>query len=101
MDALFVPGQLDRLQHLLAPNCKFEGPLYQFSNAQAYIDALKSDPPADWKYELLNTFEHEHSACLVYRFQKPGVSTLMTHTFEASDNRLVHIRLIFDSAAFQ
>ena len=41
------------------------------------------------------------SACLIYQFSKPGVSTSMPQTFDTKDGKISSILLIFDTGAFQ
>ena len=54
-----------------------------------------------FSYELIKSIEEATSVCLIYRFTKPGVSTLMTQWFEMENDKIKKITLVFDTAAFQ
>ena len=100
MEIFYGKGSLDSLDVLLADNFSFKGPFYQFDSKASYIDALKSDPPENCTYQLVRSFENDSSACLVYQFNKPGISSLMTQLFETDNGRISKIVLVFDSAEF-
>ena len=100
MKILFSGKELMRLNNILAGDCKFVGPLYQFNSAQDYIDSLIENPPIDFEFEILSSYEDKNSACLVYKFTKPGISTTMVQTFEILDNKICEIKLIFDTKPF-
>lgn len=100
MDMVFTGTDLDTLHQILDEDCTFEGPLFQSRSAEEYITALKTDPPKDCSYILIQSLEHESTACLFYQFTKPGVTTPMAHLFEARDNKIHKIILIFNTAAF-
>ena len=85
----------------MADDFSFSGPFYQFDSAEGYIESLQSDPPNGFQYEIIRSFEDESSACLIYRFSKPGVSTPMAQWFEMKDGKIRKILLIFDSGAFE
>ena len=100
MEILFSNGDLDQLHEILADNLKFEGPLFTFDSADSYIKSLKKDPPIDFNYELIKSYEDATSACLVYIFNKPGITTTMFQTFETKNNKITGILLVFDTSVF-
>ena len=100
MTILFEQGDLNELDQVLAKNLYFSGPFYEFHSADTYIEALKSGPPRDFQYEMIAAYEYETTACLMYQFQKPGVSVPMAQYFEVKDDRISRILLIFDTAPF-
>jgi hypothetical protein len=81
-------------------NFRFCEPFYTFNSAEDYINALKSDPPKNFKYKIIASFEGKSSACLIYHFSKPGVNTPMAQFFKISDGKISEILLIFDTNAF-
>jgi hypothetical protein len=101
MEIFFSGRDLDRLDEVLHRALQFRGPFYQFDSAQEYIASLNADPPMDCGYEILCSFEKDDFVNLVYRFSKPGISTVMSQIFEVRDNKICSIELIFDSAAFR
>ena len=100
MTILFDKGDLNELANVLAENLYFSGPFYEFHSADAYIDALKSGPPRDFQYEMIGAYEDGTTACLMYQFQKPGVSVPMAQYFETRHDRISRILLVFDTAPF-
>jgi len=101
MQIVFENGDLDELYLIFHPALQFEGPLFKFASAEEYFKALKNSPPDHFGYEMIHAFEHDTTACLIYRFTKSGVTTTMAQTFEVDHDRITHIQLIFDASAFQ
>ena len=101
MASFFGETPLTDMRSLLAEDFTFRGPFYEFDSAQAYIEALVSDPPRDARYQLLEIYENEHSVCLIYQFTKPGVQTTMVQIFETRGEKITRIRLIFNPIAFK
>ena len=100
MEIFFSGKDFEELRHLFAEDFTFRGPLYEFNSAKDYVHSLKLDPPREFTYEIISSFEDSSSARLVYRFNKPGVSTLMAQLFEVSDDKISKIVLVFDTGAF-
>jgi hypothetical protein len=101
MEIFFSGKDLNRLEKILHKECKFTGPFYQFRTSREYIDQLKKDPPNDFNYEIIKSYQDENSACLIYKFIKPLINTFMAQIFEVSENRITSIKLIFDTRIFQ
>lgn len=100
MDCVFSGTNVEALNDLLADEFSFKGPFYEFDSADAYIQSLQSDPPQGFEYEIIQSFETEACACLVYQFSKPGVSVPMAQIFDISDGKISKILLIFDTQSF-
>ena len=101
MEIFFGSGSIGSLAEILSEDCSFKGPFYEFDTAKAYLESLKSDPPVNVSYQIIDSFENEESACLVYQFYKPGISAVMSQTFKVTDGKISSILLIFDTAAFK
>ena len=101
MEIFYSGRNIDALRPLLANDFIFEGPFYQFDSADGYLDSLSKDPPINMKYEIIYSFEKETRVCLIYRFSKKGISTIMTQVFEMSGQKIQKIILIFDSNPFR
>ena len=100
MEIFFSGKDLDGLRVLFASNFKFSGPFYTYDSAEEYINTLKSDPPKDFNYKTIASFDEKSSACLIYEFNKPGVNTPMVQFFKISDGKISEILLIFDTKDF-
>jgi hypothetical protein len=100
LDILFYGKNLDELKEIFASNFRFRGPFYTFDSAEDYINTLKSDPPKDFKYKIIASFEDKSSVCLIYQFLKPGVKTPMAQFFKISNGKISEILLIFDTRVF-
>lgn len=96
----FCSGDIDGLAGLLAEDFRFEGPFASFASAAEYVDALRDDPPAACRWSELHVFADGRCVNLIYRFEKPGVSTPMSQLFAIHDGRIRRILLIFDGRAF-
>ena len=101
MEVMFSGSDLDQLRPLFGEPFLFEGPFFTFESAEDYIRSLKADPPVEFKYKLLKSWEDDSSACLIYQFSKPGISTPMMQWFEVKSGKINKILLIFDSKAFE
>ena len=53
MEIFFSGSDLEALRPLFADDLVFEGPFYTFDSAEAYLDALRNDPPEGMAYEFL------------------------------------------------
>ncbi len=100
MEVFYSGGDMQALRPLLAEDFSFSGPFYTFESAEAYIDSLKADPPKEFEYEIIRSWEDDSSACLIYQFSKPGVSTPMAQMFQVKEGRISKILLVFDTGAF-
>lgn len=101
MDVFYHEDDPELLRELLHGNLVFEGPLYEYSSADDYIEALSQDPPRDMDYRILKSFADDSSVCLYYEFSKPGIKTPMVHLFDIEDGKIRRIRLLFDTAALE
>lgn len=101
MDIVFGSPQIDRLKDIFAEDLKFRGPFFQSDCADDYIRTMASDPPVGFRYKILQEYEDNSSACLIYSFEKPGVSTTVAQVFQTKGNKICEILLVFDSAVFQ
>jgi hypothetical protein len=100
MEIFYQSHNYDELSQLLSSDFTFSGPFYKFDSGVDYINSLKSDPPEEFEYKIIRSFETESSVCLVYQFSKPGVCEPMAQMFEISDGKICKIILIFDTKAF-
>ena len=101
MDIVFTSGDFNQLRHILSDDLQFRGPLFNFDTADEYINSMQSAPPKDFEYEVIRAYENNSSACLVYKFSKPGISTTMTQVFETDNDKIKSILLVFDTSAFR
>lgn len=101
MEIVFDSPQMERLKDILADDLKFRGPFFRSNYADDYIRTMVSDPPVGFRYKILQEYEDNTSACLIYLFEKPGVSTTMVQAFQTKEDKISEILLVFDTAAFQ
>ena len=95
----FAAGDVAGLEPLLHEALAFEGPFLHTHTAAAYLDALRAAPPQGITCTVRAAYEDRTSACLFYRFQKPGVETTMAQHFEIEAGRIRRILLVFDTAS--
>ncbi|WDE07584.1 nuclear transport factor 2 family protein [Thalassomonas viridans] len=99
MDVFYRSSDFDSLHNIFSSDLKFEGPLYAFNTAKAYISSLKKSPPVNCSYEIIDEYSNEDSVCLIYHFIKGGKKTTMAQTFTIESGRIIAIRLIFNVQA--
>lgn len=99
IEIIFGGEPLDQLSTILHPECRFEGPFLQTDTAIQYIEAMKADPPSDFKCIMMHVFEKANIVCLVYRFKKGNKDTVMTQLFETEGHQIARIILIFNPNA--
>ena len=90
----------DALHSIFAEDMTFDGPLYSFNSAANYINSLMESPCVGCRYSMVEAFERENRAVLIYEFSKGDLSTLMTQIFDVLDGEISKIRLVFDSRVF-
>ena len=78
----------------------FKGPFFKFNSAKDYIDSLLEAPPKDMSYKIIESFENENSACLIYSFTKGNVKSKMSQLFKVKDEKISEIILIFNTKDF-
>jgi hypothetical protein len=98
MACVFKTGDLEALRKIFSDDLKFSGPFYNFDSADDYVNALRNNPPKNFKYKIIKSYFDNHSSCLIYEFLKLRVLTTM---FEIVDGKISHVLLIFDSRSFQ
>ena len=101
MEILFSGAGQEGLLPLFGDPFLFEGPFFTFNTAEAYVRSLMADPPTGFSYKLLKSWGDDSSACLIYQFSKPGISTPMAQWFEVKNGKITKILLVFDSKSFR
>jgi len=101
LDTFYHEDDPELLRELVHTDLSFEGPMYEFSSAEDYIESLKQVPPRDMEYRIIKSFGDDNSVCLVYEFSKPGVRTTMVQLFDIDVGKIRRIRLVFDTAALE
>ncbi len=101
MQCVFKTGNLEELRSVLTDDLQFRGPFFNFDSANAYIKSLRDDPPKDFEYKIIKRYSDDSSACLIYQFSKPNITTPMAQTFEVVNGKIKSILLIFDTRPFQ
>jgi len=98
---IFYSGKnIQDVSHLFTDDLKFTGPFYSFDTSEAYINSLLSNPPENFKYSILHSYENATSTCIIYQFSKPGITLPMTQYFEIKSGKINKILLIFDTGKF-
>ena len=96
MEVFYESGDFESLYEIFDQNIIFVGPLYKFDNAKDYINSLIGSPPIECTFKIMEEYETEGSACLIYEFSKNGKTTLMSQSFSISGDKINQIRLIFN-----
>ena len=96
----FSEGNLGKIKAVLADNFELNGPFYSGKSAAAYIRMLEADPPDRSSVNIISIFENEEEVCIIYRFEKPGVSADMAQLFQFESGKISKSILIFDGRQF-
>jgi len=100
MDIFYSGEQIEALMDILAEQCHFKGPLYEFYTSRDYVSSLLKDPPKNMSYQELSALECGNSACIIYQFVKGSIETPMCQYFIVGDGKIIDILLIFDTHVF-
>lgn len=100
LDIFYNNKPLDELYSIFVDDLIFEGPFIKTYSAHEYINSLKNAPPKDSSYRLINLFEKDEYINVIYEFTKGNISTLMSQLFEMKNEKIISIKLIFDSSVF-
>lgn len=100
MDIFYGEKDPSLLKDIFHKDLIFDGPFYKFHSAKDYIDSLLEAPPKDMSFEIIESFENETSACLVYNFSKGEIKSKMSQLFKVKNEKISEIILIFDSKDF-
>jgi hypothetical protein len=96
----FCDGDVQAIAPLPADEFEFEGPFYRFSSREAYIQALREDPPEPASFEVVKVFENGADVCVFYRFTKSTRSALMAQWNRFENGKIAAVTLVFDGRAF-
>lgn len=98
MEIVYEQHTYTELQKLLHPKFKFEAPDVLYNSREAYLIALRSNPPVKEPYKILKFYENPNSACLIYRYAN---RMLICQIFEISESMLLEVKLIYNPSDFQ
>lgn len=93
----FCEGNIDDLATLLDENLNFEGPLFSFNSASAYLSGLRIDPPLKCKFRVQSVTESADAVAVFYRYLKPGRDMQMAQLFKVNNSKIYEILLVFDT----
>ncbi len=96
----FSEGDLNKIKNVPSDGFEFNGPFYSGKTAADYIRTLESDPPDRSSYKIISIFERDDEVCIIYRFEKKGVSVDMAQLFKFDSGKISKSTLIFDSRLF-
>jgi hypothetical protein len=97
MEIVYEQHRYTELQNMLHPKFKFEAPGVLHTTRDDYLEALRSNPPANEPYHIIKFYENPNSACLIYRY---GKKALICQTFEINEGKISQIKLIYNPAEF-
>ena len=87
----------EQLALLLSSELCFRGPLYQFNNADEYIEVLRQDPPEKSKYQIKSVTDNDSQVAIFYDYLKNGEVLSIAQLFEFDEQQKIkRIELIFD-----
>lgn len=96
----FCAGDVEGLAALLAPELRVAGPLYRLDSREAYLEALRADPPLRCGYRLLSITEAADEALVLYDYRRPGGALTIAQHFRLRDGLIVEMLLVFDTTGW-
>ena len=97
----FCASDLARLASLLAPSFRLRGPLAHFDSREAYLSALRDDPPEPAPCRVIQVSGSGDEAAILYEYGRPPTPVLVAQFNRLSDGLLADARLVFDADAFR
>lgn len=93
----FCAADLDGLASLLAPNLQFRGTLHHYCSADAYLQALRNDPPEPCGCELLGVTEGGDAVAVSYEYRKPKGTLVIAQLVKIRQERISEMPAVFDA----
>ena len=94
--SLFCEPNIDALADLLSEDFKFSGPLLKSADRDAYIAALRKDPPQKATYSIRSAIEEKNRTSLLYEYRKQEASILIAQFFTIAEGLIQETELVFD-----
>ncbi len=93
-------GDFSTARNCLADTLDFQGSIDTFSNADAFIEALKGFRQMVKSVNLIQSFNDDHGAALLYDCDtaSPAGVIRTAEFFRVSNGRIDSIRLVFDAS---
>jgi hypothetical protein len=95
IDAFCAPD-IDVLGRLLVDDLRFDGPWLRCDSRDAYLSALRADPPQPARHEVVQLAETDDEVSVFYRYIKPGETMLVVQRNWFRGNRIARISLAFE-----
>ena len=92
----FCRGDIDHLAEILADDLEFEGPLLQVNGRENYLEALRSDPPEQSTYQILDFVEEAEKVVVFYEYRKPQGNIKVEQSFVIKNGYIAKMVLVFD-----
>ncbi len=96
----FCGGDVERLAPLLSSDLKLVGPLFQFESRDAYLAALRADPPEEGDVRLLSVSEADDQVSIFYEYRRSGGAVTVAQLFKFKHEKISEILLVFDGREF-
>lgn len=101
LKSFFGQAPIQDLKHILHDNLRFRGPFLNCDSASVYIKAIEADPMENATYAIVDEFEKENSACVIYELSKTDINVLVSQWFKIEDGKIIEILTLFDSEKFK
>ena len=91
----FAAGDIERLGSTLAAELRFTGPHLSVDSREAYLDALRADPPKPCDVVIVNVTEAEDQVVVFYELLKSGGTVTLAQGFKLGAEGIQETRLVF------
>ena len=79
---------------------QFNGPLYQFSSRDTYLDSLRDDPLEKCSHQVLSITENDDSVSVYYNYEKSERVITIAQLFRFKNGKISELLLVFDGRVF-
>jgi hypothetical protein len=93
----FCAADLDGLASLLAPDLQFRGTLHHYRSAEAYLEALRNDPPDRCGCHVLSVTEGGDAVAVFYEYRKPKETLVIAQLVRIRQQRISEVLVVFDA----
>ena len=95
--ARFCAGDVEGIAPLLADDLRVRGPLLACDSREAYLNALRSDPPEPGECRLLRVTESGDEASVFYAYRRAGTALTIAQSFRSRSGQIADMLIVFDT----
>lgn len=98
LNLMYLTEEFDALYEILDVDFQFFSPKFCFTSAEKFVETMKSlaEEQTGYSYKIMEEYEKQNSACLIYRLTREYNQTVVAQVFHADNNLIQSVRQIYD-----